>query len=82
MFNHRLFQAALPLDHIHQVIDDTILQPQHHVQISQADIRIDHHNLLIQHRQACAHIRSRRGLADAALSRCNYDHFTHLLSSS
>jgi len=35
-----LAQAAATFNDIHQIIDDTVFQPEHNVQVAQADIRV------------------------------------------
>ena len=75
--DQRLRQLGLALDDVDQVVDDPAFRPHDEVEIAQADIEIDHDDLVAALRQRCPKCGSRRGLADAALAGCNHDYLAH-----
>jgi hypothetical protein len=49
--DHRLPQLAAPLHDIDQIVNDAVFHPQDQVQIAQADVSVDAHDLLAECRQ-------------------------------
>ena len=80
--DQRLGQLGVALDDVDQVVDDAALGAHHQVEVAQADVEIDDHDVLARLRQRRAE-RGRRGrLADAALARCDDQDLGHIRHSS
>ena len=56
MLNHRLAQLTAAFNHIHDVVDDLVFQPHHHVKVTQPDVRVDNDDFLTHRRQRHAEI--------------------------
>ena len=80
VFDEGLLEAADPLGHVHQVVDDAVFQAHDHIQVPQADIGIDEHYGFAPHGQAGADVRGGRGFAHAALTGRNDDNFSHTVT--
>ena len=80
--DERLRQLGVALDDVDEVEDDAPLGAHHEVEVAQADVEIDHHDLVAALRQRRAERRRRGGLADAALARCHDQNFGHRRSPS
>ena len=66
--NERLRQLGHAVDDVDQIKDDAPLGAQHQVEVAQADVEIDDHDLLAVVGQRGAQRSRRRGLADAAFA--------------
>ena len=73
-----LFQAAAPIDHINQIINNTVLQSHDNIQISESDIGIYNCNLFSHGSQSGPDICHGGGFSNTAFSRCNDNDFTHV----
>jgi hypothetical protein len=71
-----LGQLGVALDDVDEVVDDPPLRPHHEIQVAQADVEIDHHDLLPALRQRGAKGGGRRGLADASLAGRHHQHLS------
>ena len=80
MSDERFLVGNASLRHIDEIIHDAVLEAEQEVEVPQARIRVDEHDLLAAHREPHAEIGRRRRLAYAALAGCDYDNFTHLVS--
>ena len=66
--NERLRQLGDAVDDVDQVEDDAPLGAEHEVQVPQADVEIDHHDLVAAPGQRRTERRRRSGFADAAFT--------------
>src|SRR3712207_7686973 len=62
-----LFRSAL--DHVDEVVDDAPLGPHDEVEVAQADVEVDHDDVLPPLRERRPQCGRGRGLADPALAR-------------
>ncbi len=68
VLDHSLLCAALSLRHIHQIIDDPVFQPHHHIKVPKPDIRINQQYLLSQLCKTCTYVCACCGLSNTAFS--------------
>ena len=80
--DQRLSELGVALHDIDQVEHDAALSPHHQVEISQADVEIDHHHVLARLRQRRTQGRRRRGLSHAALAGRNHHYLGHAINNS
>ena len=73
VFDQRLAQLAASFGDFDQIEDDALLEPEHQIEIAQADVGVDQHHAHAAFRERGAEIRRGRGLADAALARRDDD---------
>src|SRR5690606_10098940 len=70
----------LALGDVDEVVHHPALAAHDQVEVAQADVEVDHHDLLAAARQAAREAGAAGGLADAALARCDYDDFSQRIS--
>ena len=70
-------QLGVALGDVDEVVHDPALGTHHQVEVAQADIEIDHHDLLAALRQRGAQGSGRCGLADPAFAGCHHEYFRH-----
>src|SRR5437763_157077 len=76
--DQRLLQLHVAVGDVDQVVHDPTLGPHDEIEIAQADIEVDHHDVLPGLRQRGAEGSSRRRLSDASLAGCDYEDFRHV----
>ena len=75
--DQRLGELGVALHDVDEVVDDAALGPHDEVEVAQADVEIDHHDVLPALRERRAERGRRRGLADPALARCHHQNLRH-----
>ena len=75
--DQRLRELGVALDDVDEVVDDPPLGAHDEVEIAQADVEIDDHDVLAGLRQRGAERGGRGGLADAALAGCHDQNLGH-----
>ena len=75
--DQRLRQLGVALDDVDEVVDDPALGAHDEVEVAQADVEIDHHDLFAALRQRGAERGGRGRLADAALAGCHHQYLRH-----
>ena len=68
ILDQRLLDTAVALHHIHQIVDDPVFQPHDHIQIPEADVRVDQHDPLAHGRKTRTDVRGCGRLSHAAFS--------------
>jgi hypothetical protein len=63
-----LLEAALTLDHMDQIVDDPVLQPEDDIQVPKTDVRVDHGHLVSHEAQCNTQVCGGCGLADPTFS--------------
>ena len=71
-------ELGVALDDVDEVEDDAALGAHDEIEVAQADVEIDHHDVLAALRQRGAERRRRRRLADAALAGCHDQNLGHV----
>ena len=66
--DHGLIQLADAFNDVHQVIDYAVLQTHYDVQITEADVGVDHHHPVAAHCQGSSDVGGGSGLAHPALA--------------
>ena len=79
MFDQSLIQAAVTFHHIYQIVYNTVFQTHNHIQVSKADIGVNHDYFFIQHGKAGSYVCRCGGFAYTALPGCDNNNFAHLL---
>mmetsp|Transcript_3353 Transcript_3353/g.13620 ORF Transcript_3353/g.13620 Transcript_3353/m.13620 type:complete len:353 (+) Transcript_3353:1688-2746(+) len=66
--DERLLHAALPLQHLHRRVHDSVLQAEQEVEVAEADVGVDEADLVAEPSDGHAEVGGGGGLADAALA--------------
>src|SRR5690606_4325280 len=76
VLDQRLPQRGLALGDVDEVVHHAALAAHDQVEVAQADVEVDHDDLLAAAREAAREAGAAGGLADAALARGDYDDFS------
>src|SRR3984957_19458492 len=73
VLDQRLFEYAVALDDIHEIIYDTPLAPHDQIEVAQSDVEIDHRNTFAAARESARYAGGGSGLSNSSLTRSYND---------